>query len=145
MDNPNLESSPYYIDVGNRGAYVAYCRVTYISKGKIVIFNTPSFSSFERVEISIPKDAFNINVDVYIATFIGVWYKSCSFYSQRKPFDYYQLLGTIFNPYCRKIYEEQGLNTVYSNVIKVGEYNSTAVYSNLKNKCLRKCRHRCNR
>ncbi|MEF9951735.1 MAG: hypothetical protein RR838_04020 [Clostridium sp.] len=143
MENLNQSISPYYIYVGNLGAYVAYCNVRYISKGKIVIFNTPSFSTFEKSEISIPEDAYNITVDVYIATFIGVWYKSCEFYSQGQPFEYYELYGTIFNPYCRQIYQEEILNAGYHNSIQVGEHNSEVVYSNLNNKCKKICRYKC--
>ncbi|MEG2892668.1 MAG: hypothetical protein RR840_04800, partial [Clostridium sp.] len=97
------EPTPYFISVGNSGAFVAYCNVRYISKEKIVIFDTPSFGDFDRAYIDIPEDAYNITVDVYIATFIGLWYHLCQLYSQGKPQDYYELYGTIFNPYCEKI------------------------------------------
>lgn len=139
MDNQNLsEPAPYFISVGNSGAFVAYCNVRYISGGKIVIFDTPSFGDFDRAFIAVPEDAYNITVDVYIATFIGLWYHVCQLYSQSKPQDYYELYGTIFNPYCEKINSLVGVGDgeVMDGIREEGRYR-------LENHCYRRKIYKC--
>ncbi|MEF9951748.1 MAG: hypothetical protein RR840_04795 [Clostridium sp.] len=96
-------NGPYFITIQSWAAYSAYFNVRYISQEQVVIFDTPYINLFEYLRIPIPDDAYNITVDVYIATFIGWWYHSCQLYSQTHPQDCYELYGTIFNPSCKKV------------------------------------------
>ncbi|MEG2338121.1 MAG: hypothetical protein RSB66_03480 [Clostridium sp.] len=98
-----MVNTPYFIRVQDSAAYSVYLSVKYISQGKIVSFDTPYMDVFMYITIPIPEDAYNITVDIYIATFIGWWYRSGQIYSQEKPMDCYNLYGTIFNPYFQKV------------------------------------------
>ncbi|MEG2338360.1 MAG: hypothetical protein RSB66_04710 [Clostridium sp.] len=157
----SVANDGYFITIQNWAAYSAYFNVRYISGEKIVIFDTPYINLFEFLRIPIPNDAYNITIDVYIATFIGWWYHSCQIYSQTHPQDCYNLYGTIFNPTCQKVPCENISsngeaevsildNSRYGIKYATPSVNLPCCYKEVdickcKRKCCRRCPNKCRR
>ncbi|WP_053984512.1 hypothetical protein [Niameybacter massiliensis] len=88
-----------YIEVTNRGDFVAYFTVSYVIEGKQYQFVSDSIWEYQHQGVYIPANAQAILLQIYIATFIKLWYPVYHQIFNKPIVSCYEVAGLLVAPY----------------------------------------------